>query len=290
MINLVENQTYDPTISVPQDGIDFRTAATLYPALQSLANRTKHLHDLLLGALSAPETVVLQLDLIVQGPIAAAGASFSRNVEVDATLIADTLLVTGSSTFSATTTLNGDVTVAGATNLNGATAAQALQSTSFACHGSSQLGDTNLHACTVNATTTFTAPIFTNSSLRTVGPLTVFGGATLASVASCTGTGRVVRPAVIGSQSGSTTVITPATATTYHFPVTTADQNFNLPASPTEGDEVEVSSSGAGFYVNVRTPAGATIRSLKFASGEVRYVKVKVISGVWTELFYSAVP
>ncbi|MES1176494.1 MAG: hypothetical protein ABUL62_19375 [Myxococcales bacterium] len=217
-------------------------------------------------------------------------AQLKGNLTVAGTSALHSTTVSGTLAVSAPAAFSSDVTVGGATTLNGATSAQALQATSFACHGSSQLGDTNIDACTVNATTVFTAPLSTQQLVSLQGPVSFGGGGAIGTTLLCTGSGRVVRPAVIGSQSGSTTVITPATATVYYFPTTSADQNFNLPALATEGDEIEVSTNGAGFYVNVRNPAGTTIRSLKFASGEVRQVRVKYIAGTWRELAYSYVP
>ncbi|PZA07750.1 MULTISPECIES: hypothetical protein [unclassified Meiothermus] len=43
MENLTESSTFDPNVSVPVDGVDRRTAASLRPAFQALANRSQYL-------------------------------------------------------------------------------------------------------------------------------------------------------------------------------------------------------------------------------------------------------
>ena len=42
-IALTESATFDSQVSVPQDGIDDETAASLVPAFQAVANRTRAL-------------------------------------------------------------------------------------------------------------------------------------------------------------------------------------------------------------------------------------------------------
>jgi hypothetical protein len=48
-INLSENNSFDNNITVPEDGVDRRTAQSLRPAFQALANRTRNLLNRVLG-------------------------------------------------------------------------------------------------------------------------------------------------------------------------------------------------------------------------------------------------
>ncbi len=45
MKNLTESSTFTANVSVPEDNVDLRTAASVETAFQALANRTKHLND-----------------------------------------------------------------------------------------------------------------------------------------------------------------------------------------------------------------------------------------------------
>lgn len=45
MKNLTESATYTANVSVPEDNVDLRTAASVETAFQALANRTKYLKD-----------------------------------------------------------------------------------------------------------------------------------------------------------------------------------------------------------------------------------------------------
>lgn len=45
MKNLTESSTFTANVSVPEDNVDFRTAASVETGFQALANRTKHLND-----------------------------------------------------------------------------------------------------------------------------------------------------------------------------------------------------------------------------------------------------
>lgn len=285
MHNLSETYNFDTDVTVPDDGVDYRVATSLSQfALQQLTNRTRWLQGVLGGyvtgvAVSFRGNVFANMALQVLGL-----AQLRGNLTVAGSSALHDTTVTG------TLTASSEVTHNGLTHLNAATDAQAISCTDLFASGECSIGTTNIDILAVNSTATFYAPLSTQQLVSFQGPISIGGGGALGTVLQCTTKGRVVRPAVIGSQSGSTTVIAPVTATVFYFPITTADQNFNLPALAAEGDEIEVSTKGASFYVNVRDPAGVTIRSLKFASGEVRYVKVKVIAGVWTELFYAYVP
>jgi len=64
---LTEAATFDPQVIVPQDGLDDETAASLVPALQSVANRTRALkpvYDFANGdaAITTPTTKTLTLN------------------------------------------------------------------------------------------------------------------------------------------------------------------------------------------------------------------------------------
>jgi hypothetical protein len=59
---LTEFSTFTPTVVAPQDGIDFRTAASLLPALQALANRTRLLLNILQNGEPAIEVETLRAE------------------------------------------------------------------------------------------------------------------------------------------------------------------------------------------------------------------------------------
>src|SRR5450755_1989673 len=157
MHNLSEVNHFDSVVTVPDDGVDFRTALSLsLNALQQLTNRTRALYQFL-GNLTG--------SIFFAGDVVSSGSfiGLSGQVNTNSAQINNTLEVGGASTLTGLVTTN-------AVDINGLLTATSIGCTSIACtsvHASTDctvLGNTALQAasCTtlaVASTASFSAGI-----------------------------------------------------------------------------------------------------------------------------------
>lgn len=297
MHNVTEVDSFDATIPVPDDGVDFRTAASLAnPAgssLQALANRTRRLYNFL-GTLTGLITAdSLRLTkaigmfgakaLIVDGLaelgalIVDAGLSTgSLTVNTGLAWCKMQLQVDGNSTFNAPVQVNSSFSATSDASVGASFAVGgnvAFQSNAFVT------GDTNLHGTTC---TTLLASGVANLN----GGSALRGAINLQGIAACSGSGRLYRPATICTS--ASLLIDPAVQTEWFFDSSlSADIDVTLVAG-NNGDEVFISNFSGTHTVQVHYPGGASLSSpLKNASTFYLSYRLKQYAGVWVIINYT---
>lgn len=117
MHTLAESATHTSGVNVPDDGVDPRTAASIEPAFQALANRTKLVHEYFAGTIALPATLDIPAG-IVAGTSAFDGISCSGDVSITG---GHDLSCSGSGSFSGGVDCGGNLDVTGASNLTSVT-------------------------------------------------------------------------------------------------------------------------------------------------------------------------
>ena len=261
MHNLVETSVAGATVSVPDDGVDFRTAASLYPALQELTNRTRALLDFLselTGTVALP-----------------AGLSVAGSVNSHGTLTASAAFnCTGVANFTAVVVTHGGINNAGAINTD-TLAAGALSAS-------------GLSALAAVSCTTLTASTAVNTFSFQAGGAAVFGGSVLFAVGattdyiiSCSGAGRIARPLVIDPPG---TAISPQQSTDFLWRATSPAGVTISSVGVADGDELNLGNATTSVITIYQANGTTIVTTLPVAVGYVpgsARLKYSGSLGIW---------
>lgn len=162
--------------------------------------------------------------------------------------------------------------------------------------GSVTLGNASADVLTVKATATFAAAatfnaaVAFNDSIACTDTLGIAGGALVTTPMTCSGAGRILRPAQIGAASGGGTA-DPAVATVWWFQAGMASQFYAL-GTGSDGDELEFSMAPQSS-ANTLTITGGALGSVVMTSngsGALYHTRWKHIIGNWQLLSHSVIP
>lgn len=255
MHNISESGVSYPTaVSVPDDAVDFRTAASLYPSLTALANRARFI-GLLLG---------VDVDGTRGGTLNTATLSA---LICDILVKADHLI--GISYIHSFGTLQVD----GASTLQAVACTTLSASGSLSCASISGVG--TISCVTLNTS----GQIFANGGLN-VPPgsfLSVAAQSTLTAPFVCSSNGYVTRNRTRRTTGSAINDLVPGQTA---IVAATGGLTLTLPTTTQDGAWVEVQVTSNTNTVTVNDPSVGTILAMKVASGFYRYALFMYDSGL----------